>query len=288
MSSNIYKSGFVRITAENTRVINGDELAARHIEENSSVLHALRNDSAEEYSEDLSEETDSAIAMLTENPDDITDDSVYEASLTLNPMDVRAECDEMIKDANKKIEMMLEDARAEAENIKAVAKEQGYEEGLNQATVEMTAKLDEAYNRLEVEKKEMQDYYMQCLDELEPRMVSTLASIYEHIFGLSLFNRKDVLLTLLNKALVSVAPDSRVTIYVNSEGAVSINNNREQLMFGVKLHEEPAVLIDDNMIAGTAKIETPYGIMDCSINTELAELNSILKVLSYEGNNENA
>ena len=75
---------------------------------------------------------------------------------------------------------------------------------------------------------------------------------------------------------------------------IEVSNEDYDMLIGMKaalfdkvmIKNEPEIVRRDDFKRGQAKIETPYGIIDCSIDTELTELTRYLKMLSYEGHSE--
>ena len=107
--------------------------------------------------------------------------------------------------------------------------------------------------------------------------------LYEHVFGNNFFSQRDVMICLVNKALRHVDTGETVMIEVSNEDYDMLIGMKASLFDKVMIKNEPEIVRRDDFKKGQAKIETPYGIIDCSIDTELTELTRHLKMLSYEG-----
>lgn len=302
MASNVVKGTFIRFSGENTRVIDSQDLVKKRMDDFSGVLRERENansqyddinddsniqDPFSKLTEDMQDEgfkeisfADTAEHIGVDSEPSINDSQ--ETGTALNADEVRAECEAMISKANAKADEIRNMAREDAEVIKAKAKEDGFAEGVEEGRAEGLEEYNLKIQELEAEKEAIYAQYNNLLLELEPKMVETIVSIYSHVFGKSLYNRQDVILTLLNKALSVAESDGGVTIYVASQDYEVIVERQEELIYKTALHEVPTVLVREDLIAGQARIETSHGIIDCGIDTELSELEKALTVLSYE------
>ena len=290
--ANFFKSSFIKMTNENTRIIDMNALAAKRIAENSSVLRELPEDCPEpQYDEEGNLIEPSGIDALTEDTGSETfseggDEETYANDLSLDPADIRNQCDEMIAEANEEADRTRNEAKAEAEGIRASAHEEGYNAGYEEGTRKAAEELEAIKAQLSEERAALQAEYEMALAKAEPEMVDTITKVYEHVFGLGFYNRRDVLVTLINKALLQAEGEETVIIYVSPDDYEGIISMRERLLDKVSLPSDPEIRERDDLTAGSARVETAFGIMDCSIDTELKELNLVLRILSYEGSNE--
>lgn len=297
-SGNVYKSNFIQITGANTRVIDSNALVAKRMEGFASgILREQGDDISEQgFEQQPAPEPvyDEEGNLIEPDPMDSLTEGEFQAGLDApsmqmeegsdEPMElsadsVRQECEEMIKKANAQAENIREEAKREAAEILETAREEGFnkgkEEGLAQAL--------EAKHEFEQKREELEQEYAQLLEKLEPQMVDVITSVYEHVFSSNFFSRRDVMVCLINKALMSVETDDKVMILVSPEDYDMLVGMKASLLEKVTLKSEPEIVQRDDYQKGQAKIETPYGIIDCSIDTELKELNRTLQLLSYEG-----
>lgn len=300
MSSNVVKGTFIRFTGENTRVIDSQDLVKKRMDDYSGVLREREN--AESLKENYSDSYDenSPVDALTEDFDnegfkEISFGSISEhidsndeimpdnsGDIVLSADEVRAECQEMIDKANRRAEEIREAARTDAEKIYEDARTQGYEEGIETGRRDGLEEYNLKIQELEAEKEAIYNQYNELLNELEPKMVDTLISVYEHIFGNSLYNRRDVLLCLLNRALSSANGDGNIMVYVSPADYEDVVEHQNELIAKTALREVPGIMMREDLAPGEGKIETPYGIIDCGIDTEFEELKKALLMLSHE------
>ncbi len=282
MSKNIYKGGFVQFSPENTKIIDTNSLVAKKIETYSTLLREKTEEDFEPASEEYDGLDEERLSALTEDGGP----GEYPASpeeAVPDVEEIRKACDDMINDANAQASSVLEAATKEAEEIKANAAEEGRQEGFEAGKAEAEAILREEASKLEEERNRLNAEYEAKLKELEPKMVDAITDVYAKVFGNGFFNKKDVLVALVSKALSNTETDDRIIIHVSNEDYEEVMSAKDELFAKVSFSTEPEIRPRESLESGQAKVETDYGIMDCSIDTELKELTRTLRILSHEG-----
>ena len=301
-NKSVFKNGFTRMTGSNVRVIDSNALVAKKMEEHSRVLREREAAKAQLMPEDGDEQgplldaegmpvEDPTVSALIDDPD--TKEYVEPALMQLEPIEplnpdapgalttdeIREECQKLINEANLKAQDIIDDAKASAQRIKEEAIEEGYNAGKESALQELI----EAKRELEAREEQMREEYDRLVEDLEPQMVEAITDIYAHVFGNNFFSQRDVMVCLVNKALRHVDTSDPVMIEVSNEDYDMLIGMKTALYDKIMIKNEPEIVRRDDFKRGQAKIETPYGIVDCSIDTELTELTRYLKMLSYEG-----
>lgn len=279
-SGHIVKNNFIQLSSKNTRVIDPNVLMAKRMEGFSGILRERSEEVVPENSDEF--EDSDAIDVLTGDPE--LQGAPLEESLDID--DVSKECERMLAEANSKVEEMLAEAQNEAENLKSSAADKGYEDGYAKGREEALQELLQAKKELETEKESLRLSYDEKVRNIEPEMVSVITGVYEHVFGSNFYSRRDVMVCLINRALLHVDGDTGIVIYVSPLDYDMLIGLKSSLFEKVAFRDEPEIRQRDDFMRGQAKIETPYGLIDCSIDTELKELKRMLKVLSYEGQSE--
>ncbi len=280
MSNNIYKANFIQFSPENTKVIDANSLVAKRLEGFSGVLREKEEESeAENLSEYPEGEDEGAMAELLadrdavpeEEPEPETEESLAE-KLERMRLEAEEEIGEMKNNALSEIEALKQ------ETLEA-AREQGYSEGAARAEEEYNHKLGE----LQVKMDSLEGEYQALAEDLEPRIVDAVTDIYKRVFGDNFFNRRDVIIALVSKALAHAGTESYVMIHASAGDAEILRENKEALFESFNYEKEPEIRIEESYPDGRVKVETEYGILDCGIDTELNELSRVLHLLSYEG-----
>ncbi len=190
--------------------------------------------------------------------------------------------DDMLAEANAEIEAMRAQAADEIEKEKALAREEGRAEGYNEGKAMAQAEMVEAAAQIEQERNALQQQYEEMVDDLEPKFVHTLTSIYEKIFEVDLSGQKELIINLLHNAMLHVEGSKNYLIHVSHEDYEYVVENRDNLKTESMAADAVIDIIEDvTMKAGDCMIETDGGIFDCSLGTELALLRKKLELLSY-------
>ncbi len=280
MSNNIYKANFIQFSPENTKVIDANSLVAKRLEGFSGVLREKEEESGAEILSDYPEgEDEGAMAELLadrdavpeEEPEPETEESLAE-KLERMRLEAEEEIGEMKNNALSEIEALKQ------ETLEA-AREQGYSEGAARAEEEYNHKLGE----LQLKMDSLEGEYQALAEDLEPKIVDAVTDIYKKVFGDNFFNRRDVIIALVSKALAHAGTESYVLIHASAGDAEILRENKEALFESFDYEKEPEIRIEESYPDGRVKVETEYGILDCGIDTELNELSRVLHLLSYEG-----
>ena len=188
--------------------------------------------------------------------------------------------EELREQALFEIEKMKSEAQAllsnERHNVLEAAKRQGYEEGYAAAMQEFEAKKQQ----LENERRSLEQQYEEQLAVLEPQFVDTLTAIYEQIFGIELVDCKSIITHLISSAMRRIDGGRNLIVHVSREDYSYVNMHRKNLEEGMPAGSFE-VVEDITLSQNEALVETDSGIVDCSLGTQLAELNKKLRLLSF-------
>lgn len=283
MSSNLLKSGWVTIRQEDARVIDSNSLIQKKIRNGLSIQNRktggeevsggdgfLSGLNAEtiEYSEDSQDEA--VLKSPSEEEKEALIREIQQAREELAA--VKAEADSMIENAKAEITIMQTKAYEEAKN-------QGYQEGCRQGTAEA----DALKNEYAASQKRLEADYQRELEELEPKLIDALTGIYEHIFQVDLSDYKELVTGLLIRTMQKMDDVRIFMVHISREDYHKVINSRERILAETGTGSAKVEFIEDMTLSQSqCFIETENGIYDCSLGTELKELERKLKLLSYE------
>lgn len=283
MSSNLLKSGWVTIRQEDARVIDSNSLIQKKIRNGLSIQNRktggeevsggdgfLSGLNAEtiEYSEDSQDEA--VLKSPSEEEKEALIREIQQAREELAA--VKAEADSMIENAKAEITIMQTKAYEEAKN-------QGYQEGCRQGTAEA----DALKNEYAASQKQLEADYQRELEELEPKLIDALTGIYEHIFQVDLSDYKELVTGLLIRTMQKMDDVRIFMVHISREDYHTVINSRERILAETGKGSAKVEFIEDMTLSQSqCFIETENGIYDCSLGTELKELERKLKLLSYE------
>lgn len=274
--SNIVKQYFTVVRSEDKRIIDTNDLAMKRI--------------GEQLTESDAGDDGFISGLKAEELVPVDEDICEEESEGGNAAQTAANTGYLVEQARKEAITILEEARAEAARITEEARslmeaeknkvlteagENGYREGLIKAGEEAEA-LQREYREKEAE---LESFYRQQIEEMEPKLVDAITDIYQHIFDVELSNHKEILLNLLRSALKG-AGGRDFLIHVSREDYIYISENRTKLLEVLPSRCELDVVEDQSLAVNECLIETEGGMIDCGLDTQMTELKQKLRLLA--------
>ena len=193
---------------------------------------------------------------------------------------IQAQADEMIANAHEEADAIIAEAQEQAEALKSHYEEEGkktgYQEGLADAMNEFNAKKDE----LEAERQQLQAEFEEKERVMESELVDVITEVMERFFLIQFGNKKDLLLHLIDNALINIENSREFLIKVNDENFDFLNQYKSQLQEKVGNDLQLDIIRDPVLDIHQCLIETDGGVFDCSLDVELDNLVKDLKSLS--------
>ncbi|MDE7353780.1 MAG: hypothetical protein K2O06_12135 [Acetatifactor sp.] len=198
----------------------------------------------------------------------------------------REEAENLLAQAREEAENIRREAvaaaEAEKEQIRENAKKQGHDEGLAQAKAWAEAQAENFRKEYQGKEKQLEDFYQQQLQELEPRLVDAITEIYQHFFHVELSSYRDILTYLITAAMRKADGSRSFTIRVSREDYPYVSMQKKQIITeGGAGSCAVEVTEDMSLEKNECLIETDGGIFDCGLGTQLAELKQKLALLSW-------
>ena len=200
---------------------------------------------------------------------------------------------EMEKSIRTQADIILEQARAQGEQVKSKAREaaeaeqaeiyeaarqSGYEDGRQRLLLEqqaMEAELAEKERQLTAEFERKQR-------ELEPMAADVVVKLVEHLTGVCLESRKGIVTYLAMRALSEADRSNSFLIKVSKEDLEEVKAASDQ-MRGLFEREVTLEVVQDVLLKkGECLIETDSNIIDCSLGTQLEGLLEDIRLLSVQ------
>ncbi len=193
---------------------------------------------------------------------------------------IQAQADEMIANAREEAEAIIAEAQEQAEALKSHYEEEGkktgYQEGLSDAMNEFNSKK----NELELERQQLQAEFDEKERAMESELVDVITEVMERFFMVQFSNKKDLLLHLIDNALINIENSREFLIKVNDENFDFLNQYKSQLQEKVGNDLQLDIIRDPVLDIHQCLIETDGGVFDCSLDVELDNLVKDLKSLS--------
>lgn len=292
------KSGFVAFSQDEKLVINANEnriikaidaeVEEKRITEQTSVEEALAEALIMDAELEGTDFGDSNV--LTMDMTDLSAASVNEEELqsTANEILQTAEKDakEIVAKAHDEAEQLRAAAFDEAEQLKVQAKEDGYQTGYNEAMqkaereiAEKEAALEE---RLNMAEQRMQEREVLLVKETERKMVDILCQLIPSITGVVVENQKDVLLYMINNAMHDLDNSKHFVIKVSSSDYEMLLERKEDIYGALNPSINLEIFEDAKLSAMQCMIETDNGLVDISLDVQLDNLITALKLMIKE------
>ncbi len=292
MSSNLLKLGYASFQDGEKRIIDTNELVSKRIEALTAKMNRPENagfvagNSVDGFAAGLNAER---VEGLLAEDDAETSGNVIKASeeVDMAVEQARADAEQILAQAKEKAEaerqavLSAAQAQINSERAKAVeqGKAQGYAEGRQKADEELARTKQEFRSKAVA----LEEEYERLLEGAEIEMIDALTGIYEHLFQVELSSYRGLLLNLLTAALRKIEGGRDFLVHVSSEDYPYVSMEKKQLVAALASPGATLELIEDiTLKKNECMIETDSGIFDCGLGAQLEELGRKLRLLSYE------
>lgn len=163
--------------------------------------------------------------------------------------------------AQAEVKTLLESARAEAEQIRREAREEGYAAGL----AEWTEKVLDATRREQGR-----------LDASREDLTRLALRIARKVLGRELDANDSTTGDLVLQAVRGLQSEGRIRVYLGSADLERIQAQRGRIVDEIGSHTEIEFVQDAQIRSGGCRVETAFGIVDATIETQLRVLEDAL------------
>ncbi len=281
MSRNLVKQ-FWAVEAEEKRVIDTNELLRRRGENSQANAAVQADEAADGFVGGLGAEE----VELPEGQEFGAEGGVIKAGPDAEAMleRARAEAGDILNRAKEEAAAIIADAKSRAEeerkSIREQARQQGYEDGQASARAEA----DAVRNEFQEKSRRLEEEYQKLMDELEPKFIDTVTSVYEHIFQVDLSGNRDVLTHLISNTMHKLEGGGTFLIHVSKEDYSYVVMQKKQILAGTASNAGNVEIVEDVTLGkNECLIETDSGIFDCGLGTQLNGLKQKLRLLSWSG-----
>ncbi|MCA9728809.1 MAG: FliH/SctL family protein [Candidatus Eisenbacteria bacterium] len=175
--------------------------------------------------------------------------------------DAHEDAERIRREAEEEAARILEEAQDRARRLEAEAKEQGYEAGNHEWSVRIL-ELASAQQRL--------------LDESRTQLLQLSVKLAQKILGHELQSRPESLGDLVLKAVRGLPQQGKVQVRVRPADLESLRAQKTRLLAEIGQRAELEIREDSSIELGGCIVETPVGIIDARIETQLRVLEKIL------------
>ena len=290
--SNLIKSGFVAFSQDQALVIDAnDNKIIKGIDEAIQEAAAAEEPSmedtlAEAMIEDaqLGESGDEDSFGILEVSDGTSGQQREDAEQII--AQAKNEAQEIVDKAHDEVEQMRATAYDEAEQIKSTARsdgyQAGYQEGLHAVEEEYQQKkqmLQEQMNQYAQQQQQEQETFV---TDMEQNMVEWLCRMIPSITGVTIEDQKSVLLYMVNEAIKNLDDCKQFVVKVSEEDYVTLESQKEQIYGYSNPNVDIELFADAKLSSKQCLIETENGVVDVSLDVQLANLNKALRLMIKE------
>jgi len=119
----------------------------------------------------------------------------------------------------------------------------------------------------------------EAIKSLEPELVDLIIRICRKLVSDSLHTNPQVILHLIRQGLAQSNFTGDVTLRVSKEDYDNVISNKEALMESVEGGAELLILKDFGLGLGDCVIETPFGVIDSSLDMQFEEIRESLRLI---------
>jgi len=235
-------------------------------------------------------------AAEKEPPSDIPETPAidYEALAEDTKEKARVQAKGVMDNATKESGRILTMARDEAERIKTearVATEQekavilseaekrGYNEGYNEGYQKGEAEAQAIIAEAERLKEETQAQREAAIKRFEPELVELIIRIIRKIVADTIKLKPQTVLHLIRQGLAQSSFTGDVTLRVSKEDYDNVLSNKDALLESVEGGADLAIVKDFSLNSGDCVIETPFGVIDSSLDMQFEEIRESLQLI---------
>ncbi len=173
-----------------------------------------------------------------------------------------AEARRILGDSQGEANRILEEARAQAEELRQRGYDEGYQEGLGQYT-EATAKALRDIDALKL--------------TLEPEYIGLVRACVEKILGQELKLHPDAIVGMVRNALRDATQQREIVVRVNPEDAEALKKNQRRLLEVLARANAIEIREDPSVARGGCIVVTELGMIDASLDRQLLALEKVLE-----------
>lgn len=187
--------------------------------------------------------------------------------------DARQEADSIVFTAKMQADNLMSEARSNADAIFEAQKKAGYEEGMRAGREKMENRQKQMEEEFHQKEDKLTEEYEQKLAVMEPELVDTMIQVFDKVFGIQFEDKRPIILSLVNTAIHGAESAKSFRIQVSEKNRAYLEEHLDEIREKIAHnHVEISIASDTGLSEEACRIETEYGIYDCSIDVEMANL----------------
>jgi len=206
-----------------------------------------------------------------------TMEPVYAATESIEA-DARQEARRLLLSARREAETMVARARQEAHEIREKARQDGLTGGTSQAIDEARREASPVLENLTRAAKELDLFRQHVREQLDRQLPNLIVLLTKKVIQRELLLEKSTIVGIVRAALERVAGNGReVTLRLNPKDAELLATHRGDVLEGLDKIQGILFESDPSISPGGCLVETPNGLVDARLETQLEEATRILE-----------
>lgn len=285
--SNIIKWNYISFDQADKHVIDSDRRSRRRTnlseEEEQRMLESIHIATPQEIADNFLKKQENSGGGFADG----SNSADYDKRMEEERKRIAREADSLLSNARQKAEEILAETNGQVEEIKALAFEQGRQEGFDagfqqgqEALREKEAELARQEEDIFARRQQQEEEYQQRIGELEPFFTELTMSLLEKITGVVVENKKDVILHLIKSGIEDAGQSQHFCIHVSSEDLPVVQEAKERLEEKLSGGGSIEIREDISLSPNQCMIETDSRMIDSSLGIQLRNLVEDLRLLS--------
>lgn len=192
----------------------------------------------------------------------------------------RLEADQVLKTAEAEKQKVEQELLGIKEEAKLIGQQEGFQQGIQEGKIEYESFIAQAKDI--VSKAQMD--YRETIDKAEPVILDLAIAISEKIIGTALEKEHDLWSSLIKQVIQEVKEHEEIKIYVHPLWYEKTIQQKEELRALLSYNQELLIYPDTQLSENGCILETPFGRIDASVDSQLLEIKKqLLEKLKEEG-----
>lgn len=206
--------------------------------------------------------------------------SDYETGAGLDVQQAQEQGEQILARAREDAARILEEAKAQAEEMKQAA----FQEGQARSEQAAAKELEKARHLLETEfhqkQESLEQEYQERKQQMEPELVEVIVRLLEEAVHVISEEESGMIIDLINNAMKNMEMGSSFLIRVAPDDYPFVVNHQGKIYCAMSKDIQIDILEDKNLEKNECRIETDFGVYDCSLDIQMGNLIKDIKLLS--------
>ena len=268
--SNFYRNNYVIRGEQVRRVINTNDIIAEKMQ---AIVEEQKQAQREELMRKRQEAIDAGETEFTEG--------LFAKELELEPdpepqidyvAQAKEQAEQIISEANAEAVMIHDKASKDADTLREMARQEGYQNGYESAKQQADEELRAGREELARREQELQAKYEDAMAELEPKLLDTILTVFDEVFRMQFSGKREILLHLVKNAMRGIRETRQYKVRVSEAEVSFLREHKEELQEKVGEDVQIEIVMDPDLSESQCIIDADSGVYDCSLDVELDNL----------------